>query len=68
MEPFTGGLVTAEQRKAYLVTHPWMRDAYKYRGHGKYLMIAWQSQITYCRATTEGSNARLWNEARGESK
>ena len=64
MEPFTGGTVTAEQRKAYLVNHPWMRDAFTYQGHSKYTMVAWQSQIAYCRATTIGSAARFWNEPR----
>jgi hypothetical protein len=54
MEPFTSGIVTAEQRKAYLATHAWMRDAFSYLGHGKYRMIAWQSQIQFCRATTGG--------------
>lgn len=50
MEAFTSGLVTAEQRKGYLATHAWMHDAFSYVGHGQYRMIAWESQIDFCRA------------------
>ena len=50
MEAFTSGLVTGEQRKGYLATHDWMADAFTYAGHGKYRMIAWESQIDFCRA------------------
>jgi hypothetical protein len=49
MEGYTMARVTAKQRKAYILTHPYAKDYFVYSGRGIYKMFGWESQVHFCK-------------------